>query len=176
MTTIARPDRGEAAEYYFTYINCVPENADVRRMLEDQLPETLAVLRGISEERSLHRYAPGKWSIRDVVCHLSDAERLFTFRALWFARGFSDALPSFEQDVAAEGARADDRSWRSHIDDFRAVRQSTLTLFRDLPPPAWERRGVASGVPVTVRALAWISAGHLAHHAAIIRDRYLPLL
>lgn len=169
------PDRGEFAEYYARYVDLVPKR-DIRETLDAQLAESVAMFGRISEEQSRLRYEPGKWSIRQVLSHVSDTERVFTFRALWFARGFSDALPSFEQDVAAEGARADDRSWRSHIDDFRAVRQSTLTFFRDLPPPAWERRGVASGVPVTVRALAWISAGHLAHHAAIIRDRYLPLL
>lgn len=173
MTTIARPDRGEAAEYYFTYINCVPENADVRRMLEDQLPETLAVLRGISEERSLHRYAPGKWSIRDVVCHLSDAERLFTFRALWFARGFDSPLPSFDQNVAHAGAAADGRSWSSLVEEFGAVRGATLGFFRNLPEEAWQRRGIASGNPFTVRALAYICAGHVAHHVRILKERYL---
>ena len=99
MHTTTAPDRTEAADYYFTYISQVPDG-DVRDILAAQLPETLALLDGVTEEQSLERYAPGKWSIRQVVAHLSDTERLFVFRALWFARGFDSPLPSFDQDVA----------------------------------------------------------------------------
>src|SRR5262249_55968111 len=100
-------------------------------------------------------------------------ERLFVFRAFWFGRGFDSPLPSFDEKVAAAGARADDRAWRSHVDEFQAVRSATLAFFRDLPDDAWERRGVASGQSVSVRALGGLTAGHLAHHAAILRERYL---
>ena len=173
MTTMTRPDRTEAGEYYFTYIDRVPDGVDIRRVLEDQLPETLELLRGIPDEKSLHRYAPGKWSIRDVVNHLSDTERLFTFRAMWFARGFDSPLPSFDQDIAWAAAKADDRSWSSLIEEFAAVRAATIGFFRDLPANAWERRGIASGNPFTVRALAYTAAGHVAHHVRILRERYL---
>ena len=114
-----------------------------------------------------------KWSIREVLNHISDSERAFAFRALWFGRGFSDPLASFDQNVAANAAHADDYSWASHIADFRGVRQATLSFFRNLPPDAWSRKGVASGNSVTVRALAYIIAGHLSHHLAILQERYL---
>lgn len=169
----AAPDRTEAAADYFLYIDQVPEG-DICALLEAQGHETLALLDGISEDRSLHRYAPGKWSIRDVVNHLNDTERLFVFRAFWFARGFESPLPSFDQTIAVAAAGADHRSWPSLLEEFRAVRQATLTFFRSLPPPAWARRGIASDNPFTVRALAYLAVGHVTHHTRILRERYLP--
>ena len=173
MIPTTRPDRTEAAEYYFTYIDRVPDGVDVCGILERQLPETLALLRGISDDRSLHRYAPDKWSIREVVGHLSDTERLFVFRAFWFARGFDSPLPSFDQNVAMGASHADERSWSSHIEDLENVRAATLSFFRGLPDDAWMRRGFASGNPFTVRALAYLAAGHVTHHTTILRERYL---
>ena len=170
--TSTAPDRSEAGEYFFGYIDQVPRG-DILAILEAQLPETLALLQGISEEQSAHRYAPGKWSIREVAGHLSDCERLFTFRAFWFARGLGEPLPSFDQEIAAGHAGAHDRSWSSLIDEFRAIRVSSLALFRSLPADAWLRRGIASGNPFTVRALAHVAAGHVAHHSRILRERYL---
>ena len=169
---IERPDRTEAIEYYFTYIDQVG-TGDIRELLANQLGETLALLDGISDERSLHRYAPGKWTIREALSHVNDAERLFTFRALWFARGFESPLPSFDQDIAVAAAGADARSLKGHRDEFDAIRAATLELFRGLPDDAWLRRGIASGNPFTVRALAYITAGHVAHHNRILRERYL---
>jgi DinB family protein len=166
------PDRSEAAEYYFTYINQVPPG-DICRILEAQAGETVALLRGISEERSMHRYAPGKWSIRDVVGHLNDTERLFVMRAFWFARGFDTPLPSFDQHIAVLSAGAETRTLRSLVDEFQSVRSSTLTFFQNLPDEAWMRRGIASDNPFTVRALAYIGAGHVIHHVKILRERYL---
>jgi hypothetical protein len=172
MTMLSVPDHTEAAEYYFLYINQVA-GTDIGRILETQGPETVALLEGISEERSRHRYAPGKWSIRQVLSHINDAERLFVFRAFWFARGLEEPLPSFEQDIAIAHAGADDRLWSAHIDEFRTVRAATVSLFRHLPPDAWMRRGTASGNPFSVRALAFITAGHVAHHVRLLRERYL---
>jgi uncharacterized damage-inducible protein DinB len=169
---IGIPERTEAAPYYFTYIDRVT-NPDIRREMEIQSDETLSFLRGISEEKSLHRYAPDKWSIRQVLNHLNDTERVFAQRALWFARGFDTPLPSFDQEVASRGAQADSYPWASHVEDFRAVRLSTLSLFRNLPAEAWARKGMASGNPFTVRALAFVIAGHVVHHRAIIETRYL---
>jgi len=145
----------------------------VLRLLEDQLPATVKLLEGISDEQSLYRYAPGKWSIREVVSHLNDTERLFVFRAMWFARGLEPALPSFDQDVALAGAYADERPWRQHIDEFRAVRAASLAFFKHLRDDVWTRRGVASGNPFSVRALAYITAGHVSHHTILLRERYL---
>jgi hypothetical protein len=175
MTSTTAPDRTEAAEYYLTYIDKVPPG-DICRTLDAQMTETLPLLESISEDRSLYRYAPGKWSIRDVLGHLNDVERLCLFRAFWIARGFDSALPSFDQNTAVAAAHADARSWRSHVEEFRAVRAATLAFFQNLPADAWTRRGVASGNPFTVRALAYLAAGHVAHHPCILRERYLPPL
>lgn len=170
MTTI--PDRSEAAEYYFTYIDQVPAG-DICEILRAQLPETLALLREIDDDKSLHRYAPDKWSIRELLSHVNDTERLFVARAFWFARGFDSPLPSFDQNIAVSAAGADARAWSGHVEEFDAVRAATLTFFDNLPAEAWERRGIASGNPFSVRALAYIAAGHVTHHTKVLRQRYL---
>jgi DinB family protein len=167
-----RPRNDEAAPYYFTYIDRITSN-DVISVLERQSEELPAFLASISEEKSLHRYAPGKWSIRESWNHVSDCERVFVSRAFWFARGFDTPLPSFDQNIAVAGAKADDISWARHIEEFRVVRLATLAFFRNLPAEAWPRTGVASGNPFTVRALAYVAAGHVAHHVAILQERYL---
>jgi hypothetical protein len=167
-----RPERDEADAYYFRYIDQVPGNL-VLPVLASQLGEMLALFDGISEDESLHRYAPDKWSIRQAVSHVNDTERLFVFRAFWFARGFDTPLPSFDSDVAARGAAANTLQWRTIVDDFRAVRGATLTFFRGLPAAAWDRRGIASDLPFSVRALAYLAAGHAIHHNRILRERYL---
>lgn len=172
MTMSTRPDRAEAAEYYFTYIDQVVDG-DICRVLEDQGRETVSFMQGISEDQSRHRYAPDKWSIRQVVSHLNDTERVFVARAFWFARGFDSSLPSYDQNIAIAGAAADARSWRSHVDEFQAVRSATVAFFNALPGDAWLRRGVASDKQFTVRALAFITAGHVAHHMKILWERYL---
>jgi uncharacterized damage-inducible protein DinB len=167
-----RPEPGEAEAYYFRYIDRVPGD-DVLAVLEPQLGETLTFLSTISEEKSLHRYGPDKWSMRQVLNHVSDCERLFIARAFWFARGFDTPLPSFDQKISADAARADEFSWASHVEEFRNVRLGTLSFFRNLPAEAWVVRGIASGYSFTVRALAYLAAGHLAHHMAILRERYV---
>jgi len=166
-----RPAAGEAGDFHFRYITLVPDG-DIRQFLQDQLTEALSDFGRISAERSEHRYAPGKWSIREVVGHVSDTERVFAYRAMWFARGLEAALPGFDQDVAAGTAGAHERSWRSLVDEFQSVRQATLTLFHNLPDEAWQRRGVASDNSITVRALAYVVAGHVRHHLTILRERY----
>jgi hypothetical protein len=171
MMTVA-PDRSEAAEYYFTYIDQVPVG-NICEVLRTQSDDFVALLKSIPDDESLRRYKPDKWTIRQVVGHINDTERLFVFRALWFARGFDSPLPSFDQHVAVATAGADERSWRSLIDEFLAVRASTVAFFSALPADAWTRRGIASGNPFTVRALAYVAAGHVIHHAAILRTRYL---
>lgn len=174
MTRLTTPDRTEAAEYYFTYIDKVP-SGDILEILDAQLGESRVLLAGINDQQSLLRYAPDKWSIRQVVNHVNDAERVFVFRAFWFARGFDLPLPSFDQDVAVTAAGADARTWQSHLDEFETIRAATMSFFRSVPEGAWTRRGIASGNPFTVRALAYIIAGHLTHHLRILRERYLTL-
>lgn len=166
------PEATEAAPYYFKYIDRIPSD-DVVGVLASQLDETLALLRGIGEEKSLHRYAPDKWSLRQVLSHVNDTERVFLFRALWFARGFDSPLPGFDENVSASASGADEVSWARHVEEFHAIRLATLSFFRNLPAEAWMRRGIASDNPFTVRALAYITAGHVAHHVAILQERYL---
>jgi hypothetical protein len=168
------PERSEAAPYYFRYIDRIASD-DIVGVLRTQLEETSAFFHGISEEKSLARYAPEKWSIRQVVNHVNDTERLFVSRALWFARGFDSPLPSYDQNVSAAAARADEFPWASHVEEFRGIRLATVAFFLNLPAEAWSRSGIASGNPFSVRALAYIIAGHASHHMAILRERYLPL-
>lgn len=167
-----RPAPAEAAPYYSTYIDRVTSD-DVLAALESQLDPALRLFATITEQQSLHRYAPDKWSIRQLLSHVSDTERVFLYRALWFARGFDSALPGFDQNIAVPHAAADQFSWASHVADFSAVRAATLSFFRNLPDGAWSRTGIASDNPVSVRALAYIIAGHVAHHIAILEERYL---
>jgi hypothetical protein len=146
---------------------------DVLAAIESQLPETVTFLSGISEEKSLNRYAPDKWSLRQLLSHVTDTERAFAFRAMWFARGFDSPLASFDQNIAAAGAEADRISWAEHVEEFRRVRLATISLFRNMPAEGWSRSGIASDNRVTVRALAFIIAGHVEHHLGIVRERYL---
>ena len=169
---MTRPQTTEAADYYFKYIDLITSD-DIVPAFESQLGETLQFLSGISEEQSLYSYAPGKWTIRDVLNHVNDGERLFCGRAFWFARGFTDALPSFDQDVAVRMAHANNTSWAALVEEFKHLRLGTLSFFKSLPDEAWSRSGVASDNPITVRALAFIIAGHLAHHVNVLRDKYL---
>jgi hypothetical protein len=170
--TIGRPQDNEAAPYYFNYIDNVDGDDPVAAM-ERQLSEFSATLSQISEEKSLHRYAPEKWSVREVLNHITDTERAFAFRALWFARDFATPLPSYDQNVAVAGSEADKIAWSAHIEEFRTVRLATIALFRNMPSGAWTRSGIASDNRFTVRALAYIIPGHVTHHASVLRERYL---
>lgn len=169
---IGRPETHEASEFHWNYINEV-EGDDPLANLLNQLPQFEELLGDLSEERSLYRYAPGKWSIREAMSHITDTERIFGGRALWFARGLGDPLPGFDQDVAVAGAEADRVRLADHLEEFRQVRLSTLTLYRNLPPAAWMRTGTANGKTFTVRAMAFLLAGHAEHHLSIFREKYL---
>ena len=171
-TAPVRPEANEYAPYYEKYVSLVPE-ADLVETLERQGAETVALLRGLDEEKGAHRYEPGKWSVRQLVGHVIDGERLFSYRALAIARGDRAALPGMDQEEYMAGVDFDARTLGSLADEFEAVRAATLHLLRHLSPEAWARRGVASDNEVTVRALAYIIAGHEAHHVRILRERYL---
>ncbi len=168
----AKPESDEYAAYYERYISLVPDG-EVVETLERQGAETLALLRSLPEERGAHRYEPGKWSVKQLVGHVIDGERIFSYRALAFARGDSQALPGMEQDEWMAGVDFDARTLSSLVDEFESVRAATLHLLRHLSPEAWARGGTASGNEITVRALAYIIAGHEAHHVRILRERYL---
>jgi uncharacterized damage-inducible protein DinB len=169
---MTRPQANEAAPYYSRYIDLVASD-DILSTLTEQLSETTEFLTTISEQKSLHRYADGKWTIRQVLNHVNDTERVFLHRAFWFARGFPDPLPGFDQNISAEVARGNNVYWKAHVEEFRTVRQATLSFFKNLPEDGWSRSGVASYNPVTVRALAYIIAGHVEHHRKVIQEKYL---
>ena len=168
---MTRPQTTEAASYYFKYIDLVSDDEIVPAM-QSQMSDTLQFLEGISDEKSLHSYATGKWTIREVLNHLNDGERVFLSRAVWFARGFQEPLPSFDQEVAVQAAHANDTPWAELVEEFRTVRRATLSFFQNLPEEAWSRTGVDSDNLFTVRALAYIIAGHVTHHKQVLKERY----
>lgn len=169
---MTHPQANEAASYYFGYID-LARSENIVSFLDNQLGEAMSFLEGISEERSQHRYAPDKWSVKQVLNHVNDGERIFLGRALWFGRGFTDPLPSFDQEIGVAGASADETAWSDLVEEFRTVRLGTLSFFRNLPDEAWYRTGVASDNPFTVNALAHIIGGHVAHHLNVLKERYL---
>lgn len=167
-----RPGADEVPEFYARYVALVPDG-DIAGTLADQLGETLQPLSVLSEDEALHRYAPGKWSIKQVVEHVSDTERVFSVRLLRFARADPTPLPGFEENAYADAAGSDARDLDALAADLRAVRAATVALVRGLAPDAFDRRGTASGVEITARAIPWIIAGHELHHRQILRERYL---
>jgi hypothetical protein len=171
MASVGRPGQGEAAEYYSKYIDRVPGD-DVLAVLIRQRDETVARLKQITEERSQHRYEAGKWSLREMLNHVNDGERVFAVRALWFAREYGPELPGFDQDEGPRLAGAHAVPWAEHVAEFQALRSATIALFQHLPAEAWSRTGIASGNPVSVRAIAYILAGHVMHHEAMLAERY----
>lgn len=172
MPRIQIAPRAEIAEYYHKYLDRVPPG-DIQAFLREQTDRIMAVLEDIPDSFASHRYEPGKWSIRQLMGHISDTERVFSFRAFWFARGLPEPQPSFDQDIAVAHAADDRRDWWGLTREFREVRASTLDFFDSLDDAAWSRGGVASGNPATVRAMAWVIGGHAEHHLAILNERYL---
>lgn len=168
----ARPVAGDFAPYYAGYIAAVPPG-DLLEILTTQLRETLSLVRSLPEERKLHRYAPGKWTIAESLLHVADAERVFAYRALRVGRGDETPLPGFDQDAFVTTSNADARTLASLAEELESVRGATLTLLRSFDGRALSRRGTASGNPVTGLAVACIIAGHEAHHLRILRERYL---
>jgi hypothetical protein len=166
------PAAGEYADVYARYVERVPAG-DVVSTIRDQLAETLALLRGVEPSRTTTGYAPGKWSLRDVVLHMADTERVMAYRALRIARADTTPLASFDENAWTPMAGANARPMDSLLGELEATRRATVAMLEGLPPEAWARVGTASGKSVTVRALAWIIAGHERHHLAVIRERYL---
>ena len=167
-----RPAADEFPEYYARYVALVPDG-DIAGTLSGQLEATLAPVAALSEEQALHRYAPGKWSIKEVLGHVADAERVFAYRLLRFARADATPLPGFEENDYVPAGRFDDRPLADLVTELRAVRVATLALARGLPPDALDRRGTASGGSFTARGTLWIIAGHELHHRGVLRERYL---
>jgi hypothetical protein len=169
--TAVRPTKTEYAPHYENYISLVPDE-DVLVALDQQLAEMLILLRGVSEQHGTFRYAPEKWSVKEVLGHLIDTERIMSYRALRIARKDHTPLAGFEQDDYVKSGDFDQRSVASLAREFEQVRRASISLFRNLEPGAWESRGTANNVEVSVRALAYIIAGHELHHKTILRDQY----
>lgn len=170
--TKVRPDETEYVPEYVKYVSLVPEG-NILSVLIGQMDETTALLLSIPEERAGFRYAPDKWSIKELVGHLIDSERIFSYRALRFARDDKTALPGYEQDDYIRGGSFDEVPLADLAAEFASVRQATVLLFKHLNDEAWARRGSANESEVSVRALAHIIAGHELHHRSVLRDRYL---
>ena len=172
VSTAIRPAADEHHPYYGKYIALVPES-DAVEALEHQLADMLPLLRGLSEAQGALRYAPGKWSIKQVLGHVIDAERVFAYRALRFGRNDRTPLPGFDENPYAEAAGSDARTVASLVSELESLRRSNISMYAGLPADAWARRGAANDNEVSVRALAFITAGHGRHHIGIIRERYL---
>jgi uncharacterized damage-inducible protein DinB len=168
-----RPDESEYPPYAAKYVNLVVGD-DILPILSAQLEQTMALLKPVDERRaSEFVYASGKWTIKQVLGHMGDTERVFAYRALSVARNDPTPLPGFEQDDWVTGGAFAERTLSSLLEEFRAARQATVALFQNLPQQAWMLRGSANKYPVTVRGLAFLCAGHEAHHVKILREKYL---
>jgi hypothetical protein len=167
-----RPQPGESAPYYDRYISLVEGN-DVLAAFEDQRRQTLLLLSGCTEADGDLRYAPEKWSLKEVLGHLNDTERIMSYRALRISRGDATPIEGYEQDDYVRNSPFARCPMSALIEDYIAVRRATVSLFRNLDEPAWTRRGMANKNEVTVRALAYIIAGHELHHRKIIAEKYL---
>jgi len=166
-----RPDTTEYADYYKNYIALVPEGP-VLDFLAQQPGEYRRLLAGVSDAEAIAPVAPGKWSIKQILGHISDTERVISYRALRFARGDQTELPGFEQDDFVREAGSNSRSVEDLLAEFENIRKATIALFSSLPPGADTRTGLANSNRLTVRALAFIAAGHAQHHYEMLKARF----
>lgn len=167
-----RPEPGEHDPFYAGYIGRIPDGADIVALLAEQRESTASLLAAIPDQRASFRYATGKWSVKEVVSHLSDAERIMAYRALRIARGDTTPLAGFDENAYVPAARSDELDLDSLVEEWVAVRKASVAMFGNLPSEAWTRQGTANGAAVSVRALAYIIAGHERHHLETLRTRY----
>ena len=165
------PDASEHAPAFGAYISLVPE-LDITTILATQRDEIRDLFASVDQARGGFRYAEAKWSVREIAGHFSDAERVFGYRLLCIARGEEANLPGFEEDAYVAAAHFDDWSMEDLIAQFVALRDANILLLRNLQPDAWDRRGVANGNPISVRAIAYAIVGHVRHHVRVLRERY----
>ena len=167
-----RPEKTEYAPYYEIYVSLVDET-DVVATLQSQLDEMQNILAEISEEKAAHAYAEGKWTIKELIGHLNDGEKIFAYRALRIARADKTPMEGFEQDGYIENANFNECRFKDLVEEFTLLRRANILFFKNLTEEAWTRTGTASGSAVSVRALAYIIIGHVRHHTNILRSRYL---
>jgi len=168
---MTRPQSDEYAGFFSRYVDQVPDG-DIVAQLESQGNTTQQLLASLDEERAKYRYAPEKWSVKQMVGHIADSERVFAYRLMAIARGEKQSLPGFDENEYMEHANFDERSLAELADALAATRRATLALVRGLDAAAWNRRGLANNNAVSVRAMAWVTAGHERHHLNVLRERY----
>jgi hypothetical protein len=173
-TTIDRPRADEHAEYFGRYISKVPQNADLISLLREQAMETVALLQGLTPKQSEYAYAPGKWNIKQVIGHIIDAERVFVYRAMCFARQDKTELPPFDENAYVDNANFNERTLADLLEEFQVVRSATIHFAKTLDADSVARVGIASKKPISVRALLYVIAGHERHHVELFREKYLP--
>ncbi|EKN69769.1 hypothetical protein BABA_08256 [Neobacillus bataviensis LMG 21833] len=169
---LQRPLENEYPEYYVPYVNLVSDS-DLLSILKENLAETVALFEGLSEEDGHYRYASGKWSIKEVLGHMTDTERIMSYRLLRVGRGDQTPLAGFDENDYIKGSQIDQLSNKVILEDFKAVRNATITLIQNMADEPWGRKGFANGTEITTRAIAYIIAGHAIHHGNIIKERYL---
>jgi hypothetical protein len=172
MTVAVRPEPAEVPPGLAGYVGKVRDGEEVLALLDGQLEELRSACGRFGDARGTYRYAPGKWSVKELVSHLSDTERIFCYRALRFARGDATPLAAFDENAYALEMYADERPMADLMEELFDVRRATLSFFRGLRGDAWARRGVASGKTVSVRAMAYAIAGHARHHLEVLAERY----
>ncbi|MGJ5816850.1 DinB family protein [Paludibaculum fermentans] len=170
-----RPGAEEYAPYFGRYINLVPDG-DIRATLREQMDSVVKLLAPLREEQANYRYAEGKWSVKEVLGHMIDAERIFAYRLLRIARNDKTPLPGFEQDILVQYGPHAHQPWSDLVEEFQVVRSSTLCLLRGLNAESLARVGTASDMPISARSLAWLTAGHELAHLAVFHERYSAVL
>jgi len=175
MMTQKRPQSNDYAPYYGKYVMLVPDG-NFLEILEAQPRDMKLLLEPLTDQRADFRYAPGKWSIKETLGHVNDAERIFAVRILRIARGDQTPIPGFEQDDYVKVSNASSRELSDLLEEFTAIRRGTIALIRSLDDASWLRRGTASAEPVSVLAIAFIIAGHVLHHHNIFAEKYMPAL
>jgi len=172
MTVAVRPEPAEVPAGYAGYVGKVREGEDLMALMQSQLDEVRAAFGRFPEARGTFRYAPDKWSVKELLGHLSDVERIFCYRALRFARRDATPLPGFDENAYAPAMEADHRKLDDVLQEWLDLRRATISFLRGLPADAWARRGIANGKEISVRALAYAIAGHLRHHLEVLAERY----
>ena len=169
---IQKPLAADYPDFFATYINKVLEN-DLQEAFKNQSPIILDFLQSFNEEKSSYAYAPGKWTLKELLQHTIDAERVFQYRAMCIARGETASLPSFDENLYAQNSQANVRSWKNLSDEFITVRKSTEDLFHNFTGPMFKQKGIANGKSMTVASLGFITVGHVTHHIKVAQQKYL---
>jgi uncharacterized damage-inducible protein DinB len=172
LKKIYKPTDTGAPDYMQRYISLVPDDGNLLIHLEDIFSEMEEIIHPLPEEKMNYRYAPGKWSIKDMLVHMADTERIFVYRALWFSRGDKTPLPGFEESLFAEHAGASEREKEDIMREYSLVRESSIAFIESLSDEALDRQGVANNFPMTVRFVVNLIYGHHKHHLNVLRERY----